>query len=136
GAATVEHELKLFSKLPEKYNTSFFKLFRLIIVAYLAYLLSVILEPVVTIHPYVLCLIFGVIATKIGFLERRVLEKANGFGFAMFALLLFIFDGLKDATPAMLLDIIWLLIGTIVLGVIGMYLLSWVMGKVLNVSKE
>lgn len=135
-AGSQKQELKLFAKLPEKYNTNFFKLLRLIFVAYLAYLASVLLEPIITIHPYVLCLAFGVIATSVGFLETRVLEKANGFGFAMFALLLFIFDGLKEATPSMLLEIVWLLIGTIILGVIGMYLFSWVMGKVLKVSKE
>ncbi|WP_085990897.1 hypothetical protein [Oceanobacillus senegalensis] len=135
--ATVEEpKLKLFKKLPEKYNTNFFKFFRLAIVSYLAYLTSVLVEPIVTIHPYVLCLLFGVIATSIGFLEPHVLEKANGFGFAMLVLLLFIFDGLKNATPTMLLDILGLLIGTIVIGMVGMYIFSWVMGKVLKVSKE
>lgn len=133
---TTKSELKLFAKLPEKYNTNFFKLFRLAIVAYLAYLTSVLVEPIVTIHPYVLCLLFGVVATSIGFLESRVLEKANGFGFAMFALLLFIFDGLKEASPSMLLEIVWLLIGTIIIGVIGMYIFSWIVGKALKVSKE
>lgn len=136
-AATAEEpKLKLFNKLPEKYNTNFFKFFRLAVVAYLAYLASVLVEPIVTIHPYVLCLLFGVIASTIGFLEPRVLEKANGFGFAMLALLLFIFDGLKNATPDMLLEILGLLVGTIVIGMIGMYIFSWVMGKVLKVSKE
>lgn len=140
-AATVEPSKpklfdKLFEKLPEKYNTNFFKLFKLIIVAYLAYLTSVLLDPIVTIHPYVLCLAFGVIATSLGFLESRILEKANGFGFAMFALLLFIFDGLKNATPSMLVELLGLLVGTIIIGMIGMYVFSWIMGRVLKVSKE
>ncbi|MGJ9459635.1 hypothetical protein [Oceanobacillus sp. CF4.6] len=134
--AAKERELKLFKKLPEKYNTNFFKFFRLSVVAYLAYLASVLVEPMVTIHPYVLCLLFGVIAASIGFLEPRVLEKANGFGFTIMVLLLFIFDGLKDATPNMLLEILGLLIGTIIIGMIGMYIFSWIMGKVLKVSKE
>ncbi|WP_087974226.1 hypothetical protein [Oceanobacillus rekensis] len=134
--AAEERKLKLFEKLPEKYNTNFFKFFRLSVVAYLAYLASVLVEPIVTIHPYVLCLLFGVIAASIGFLEPRVLEKANGFGFTILVLLLFIFDGLKDATPSMLLEILSLLIGTIVIGMIGMYIFSWIMGKVLKVSKE
>lgn len=135
-ATTQEPELKLFAKLPEKYNTSFFKLFRLVIVAYLAFLSSELLAPIVTVHPYVLCLLFGVVGRSIGFLETRVFEKANGFGFAMFALLLFIFDGLKEATPGMLVEILWLLVGTIIIGTIGMYIFSWIMGKVLKMSKE
>ncbi|WP_145524289.1 hypothetical protein [Virgibacillus sp. SK37] len=136
AAAVEDPKPKLFERLPEKYNTSFFKLFRLIVVAYLAYLTSVVVEPIVTIHPYVLCLLFGVIASSIGFLEKGVLEKANGFGFAMFALLLFIFDGLKNATPDMMVEILGLLVGTIVIGILGMYIFSWIMGKVLKVSKE
>ena len=129
-------ELKLFKKLPDKYNTHYFKFFRLAVVAFLAYIVSVVVDPIVTISPYVLCLLFGIIATSIGFLERQVLEKANGFGLAMMALMLFIFDGLKNATPAMMLEILYPLIGCIVLGVIGMYIFSFFIGKILKVSKE
>lgn len=133
---TNEEELKLFKKLPKKYNTHYFKFFRLSFVAFLAYIVSVVVDPVVTISPYVLCLLFGIIATSIGFLERQVLEKANGFGLAMMALMLFIFDGLKNATPSMMMEILYPLVGCIVLGVIGMYIFSFIIGKVLKVSKE
>ena len=133
-AGTVE--LKLFKKMPEKYNTEFFKFFRLAFVGFLAYEVSTLLAPVVSISPFVLCLLFGVIAKSIGFLEKQVLQKANGFGLAIMALMLFIFDGLKQATPSMMLEILYPLIGTIVLGVVGMYIFSFVIGKVLKVSKE
>lgn len=126
----------LFKKMPEKYNTDFFKFFRLALVAYLAYLVSTLLAPLVSVSPFVLCLLFGVIAKSIGFLEKQVLQKANGFGFALMALMLFIFDGLKQATPSMMLEILYPLIGCIVLGVIGMYLFSFVVGKLLKTSKE
>jgi hypothetical protein len=129
-------ELKLFKNMPEKYNTEFFKFFRLALVAYLAYLVSTLLAPVVSISPFVLCLLFGVISSSIGFLEKQVLQKANGFGFALMALMLFIFDGLKQATPGMMLEIIFPLVGTIVLGIIGMYIFSFLVGKLLKVSKE
>ena len=130
------HELKLFKKMPAKYNTDYFKFFRLAIVGYLAYLTSELLAPLVAVSPYVLCLLFGVLATSAGFLERQVLQKANGFGLAILALMLFIFDGLKVATPDMMLGIMYPLVGCIVLGVIGMYIFSYFMGKVLKVSKE
>ncbi|WP_042459911.1 membrane protein [Neobacillus dielmonensis] len=135
-AATVDFELKLFKSLPEKYNTEFFKFFRLAVVAFLAYLVSTLLAPVVSVSPFVLCLLFGIIGKSIGFLEKQALQKANGFGFAMMGLMLFIFDGLKQATPSMMMEIIWPLIGTIVIGVIGMYVFSFIAGKVLKVSKE
>ncbi|WP_079508927.1 hypothetical protein [Mesobacillus jeotgali] len=139
-AVTVESapqvELKLFKRLPAKYNTEFFKFFRLSLVAYLAYLTSTLLAPIVSISPFVLALLFGVIATSVGFLEKQVLQKANGFGMAILVLMLFIFDGLKQATPGMLLEILVPLIGTIILGVIGMYIFSFVVGKILKVTKE
>ncbi len=138
-AATAETsgmELKLFKNIPEKYNTDFFKFFRLALVAFLAYLVSTLLAPIVSVSPFVLCLLFGIIAKSIGFLEKQVLQKANGFGFAIMALMLFIFDGLKQATPGMMLEIIYPLIGTIIIGVIGMYIFSFIAGKILKVSKE
>lgn len=138
-AATSESEkmeLKLFKNMPEKYNTDFFKFFRLALVGYLAYIVSTLLAPVATVSPLVLCLLFGIIARSIGFLEKQPLQKANGFGFAIMALMLFIFDGLKHATPSMMLDILYMLIGVIVLGVIGMYIFSFIAGKILKVSKE
>lgn len=136
AAAVAKPELKLFKNMPEKYNTDFFKFLRLALVAYLAYLTSTLLAPIVAISPFVLCLLFGVIATSAGFLEKQVLQKANGFGFAIMALMLFIFDGLKQATPSMMLEIIYPLVGVIVLGVIGMYIFSFIAGKLLKVSKE
>lgn len=129
-------EPRMFARMPEKYNTDFFKFFRLSLVAYLAYLVSTLATPVVEISPFVLCLLFGVIGRSIGFLEKHPLMKANGFGFAIMALLLYIFDGLKTATPSMMLEILYPLIGCIVIGVAGMYVFSFFMGKVLKVSKE
>lgn len=123
-------------KLPEKYNTEFFKFFKLALVAYLAYLVSTALAPVANVSPFVLCLLFGVIASSVGFLEKQVLQKANGFGFALLALMLFIFDGLNKATPGMMLEIIYPLLGTIIIGLIGMYIFSFIAGKILKVSKD
>lgn len=133
---TDQVELKLFKNLPEKYNTEYFKFLRLALVGLLAYLVSTLLEPVVTVNALVLCLLFGIIAKSIGFLEKQPLQKANGFGFAIMALMLFIFDGLQKATPSMMLEILYPLVGCIILAVIGMYIFSYIIGKVLKVSKE
>lgn len=130
------NELKLFKWMPEKYNTEFFKFFRLAFVGFLAYQVSVWVAPIVTISPFVLCLLFGVIATSVGFLEKHPLKKANGFGFAILGLMLFILDGLKEATPDMMVELIWPLVGCILIGVAGMYVFSLIMSKVLKVSKE
>ncbi|RHW40368.1 hypothetical protein D1B31_12530 [Neobacillus notoginsengisoli] len=136
ASETAKPKFNLVKNLPEKYNTDFFKLFRLALVAYLAYLVSALAAPVVSISPFVLCLLFGVIASSAGFLERQVLQKANGFGMALMVLMLFIFDGLKQATPSMMLEIVYPLVGTIILAVIGMYIFSFIAGKILKVSKH
>ncbi|MBB5179175.1 MFS family permease [Planomicrobium koreense] len=129
-------EPKMFAKIPPEYNTDFFKFFRLALVGYAAYLVSTLAAPYVEISPFVLCLFFGVVARSIGFLERHPLQKANGFGFAILGLLLFVFDGLKNATPSMMLEIIYPLVTLIALGVAGMYVFSFIVGKLLKVSKE
>ncbi|EKT62430.1 hypothetical protein [Providencia burhodogranariea] len=127
---------RLFKKIPSHYNTAYFKFLRLAAIGYLAYLVSSLAAPIVSISPFVLCLLFGVIASSLGFLERQPLQKANGFGFAIMALMLFIFDTLNHATPDMLMRLVYPLVVLIVAAVIGMYLASWIVGKILGVSKE
>ncbi|MTD39985.1 hypothetical protein GIX45_15490 [Erwinia sp. CPCC 100877] len=127
---------RLFAKVPEKYHTDFSRIFRLALVALAAYYCSVWSAPFVAISPFVLCLLFGVVASSVGFLEKQPLKKANSFGFAILALMLFIFDGLKKATPEMLEKLFLPMIGIIVIGVIGMYVFSAIVGKLLGVSPE
>lgn len=131
-----KEELKMFRKLPAKYNTDYFKLFRLAFVGFLAYGVSTLLNPILEISPFVLCLLFGIIAGSIGFLERNVLQKANSFGICILVLMLFVFDALKNATPSMIMQLFYPLVGTIVIGVIGMYIFSFIIGKILKVSKN
>lgn len=135
-AGKPKEELKMFRKLPEKYNTDYFKLFRLAFVGFLAYGVSTLLNPILEISPFVLCLLFGIIAGSIGFLERNVLQKANSFGICILVLMLFVFDALKNATPSMIMQLFYPLVGTIVIGVIGMYIFSFIIGKILKVSKN
>ncbi|MGX7245501.1 hypothetical protein ACWOC1_11725 [Enterococcus quebecensis] len=127
---------KLFNKIPKKYHTDFSRIFRLAIVALLAYYVSVFCASFLTISPFVLCLFFGVVASSVGFLEKQPLKKANSFGFAILGLMLFIFDGLKKATPEMLEELLVPMVGIIIVGVIGMYVFSAVVGRLLGVSKE
>ena len=125
---------KLFKFMPKAYNTYYFKFLRIAIVGAIAYFCSTLLKPVVTVHPLVLCLLFGVIATSLGFLEKHSLEKANGFGFAVMGLMLFIFSPLSQATPDMLIRLCYPLVVFISVSVVGMYILSFIAGKLLGVS--
>jgi len=127
---------RLFNKIPSRYNSSYFQFLRLAIVGYLAYLCSTLLAPVIAVSPFVLCLLFGVIASSIGFLERHPLKKANGFGFAVMALMLFIFDTLNHATPQMLLSLLVPLVVLILAAVVGMLIFAAIIGRILKVSVE
>jgi hypothetical protein len=134
---TAEEKMpRLFGAIPSHYNTSYFKFLRLALVGYFAYLVSGWLEPIVTVSPFVLCLLFGVIAATMGFLERQPLQKANGFGFAVMGLMLFIFDTLNRATPEMLLRLIFPMLVLIAAAVVGMFIVSWIAGKLLGISME
>lgn len=127
---------RLFKRFPVHYNTSYFKFLRLAAVGYLAYRVSGWLAPVISVSPFVLCLLFGVVATTLGFLEKQPLQKANGFGFAVMGLMLFIFDTLNRATPEMLLRLLLPMLVLIATAVIGMFIVCWVVGKLLGVSTE
>jgi hypothetical protein len=83
-----------------------------------------------------MCLFVGVAAREIGFLEEAVMTKANAFGLAMVALMAVIFGNLAKATPEMLASILFPLIASLVLGVIGISIFSAIAGKLLGYSME
>lgn len=127
---------RLFAKVPVSYNSTYFIFLRIAIVGFLAYFCSEVLKPVVSVSPFVLCLLFGVIASSLGFLERHPLKKAGGFGLAVMGLMLFIFNTLSRATPQMLVGLITPLVVFILTAVVGMFIFSVIVGWVLKVSKE
>lgn len=131
----------LFPKLPDKFNTTYMLLLKISFVGLLAARFAGLINGFLTsnnlgftIHPLVMCLIFGVLFAEIGFLDRQALTKANSFGLTMTALMAFVFDGLKNATPAMLSQVAGPLFSVIIIGVIGLILLSVIIGKVLGES--
>ena len=82
----------------------------------------------------VITLVLGIVFTELGFLDKNSLQKSGSYGFLMYVLMIFVFSGLKDATPEMLLECIGPMFVIIVVGVIGMGILSIAVGKFLNVS--
>ena len=77
-------------------------------------------------------LVLSVIATTIGFLEEDSLNKAHSYGIVMFALMMYVFDGLKTSTPEMLAGVILPMIILIIVGVFGMGVLCFVISKILR----
>lgn len=126
---------KLLPPLPKKYDSAIVILLKLGFTAYLATVPGgVSFGPTGKISGAIWCLILGVLFTAVGFLETGALTKANSFGIAMFALMMYIFDGLKDCTPEMLSAIAVPLVGLIVVGVSGMLIFSVLAAKLVRLS--
>ena len=102
GAAAKTGKKKLIPAIPEKWNGPVMIFIRMGIVAWLATQMGTVKIPGTgfAISGAVWALLFGVLATTIGFLDVNSLNKANSYGIIMFALMMYIFDGLKDASPA------------------------------------
>ncbi|MCC8058255.1 hypothetical protein [Cloacibacillus sp.] len=123
---------RIFPEVPAKYSTMALILAKLMFSAWLASLAA----KVTGINMAVIALLFGIIFTELGFLEKNALHKAGSYGFLMYVLMIFVFAGLKDATPQMLGECIGPMLTIIVIGVAGMAVLSILVGKVLKVSWE
>lgn len=125
---------RIIPPLPENLQTTFIYLAKLSIVAVIGFKLAELTNGIV--NKYVMCLIVGIISREIGLLEENIMTKANGFGLGMVALMAVIFANLTKATPQMVLDLLWPLIGSLLLGSVGIALTSLILGKVLGYTKE
>lgn len=120
----------LIPQLPAKWNSPVVMLGKLGIVAWLATQLG----AHTGINGAIWALVLGVIFTTLGFLETNLLNRANSYQIIMFALMMYVFDGLKNCTPQMLGEIIIPMIVLIVIGVAGMALFAFIISKVLKMS--
>ena len=136
GAEAEEAPRKtLIPPVPKKFDSSVVVLLKLGIVAWLAFMMGTVKFPGIgTISGAIWALIFGVFFTTIGFLDRQSLNKANSYGIIMFALMMYVFDGLKNCTPDMLISIIGPMLVLIVIGVVGMAIASFIIAKLLKMS--
>ena len=126
---------KLIPELPAKWNSQVVMLGKLGLVCWLATLMAKIPVPVIgSISGLVWGLVLGIIFTSIGFLDENILTKANSYGIVMFALLMYMFNGLKDCTPEMLSNILYPMAMLIIVGVIGLGIVVFVVAKFMKMS--
>ena len=130
---TEEPKKRIFPITRKELQTSSILLLKIAIVSFLAVKVSELTNGVV--NSLIVCLVFGVIAREIGFLEKDSMTTANSQGFVMICLLTVIFANLSSATPEMLLSLIIPIIGCLVLGVIGFSIFSSIAGKLLGIDK-
>lgn len=135
ATASAAAKKKLIPPLPAKFDSAVVVLIKLAFVGWIATQMGKIAFPYIgTISGAIWALVLGILFTTIGFLDTNSLNKANSYGIIMFALMMYVFDGLKDCTPEMLGDIIVPMIILIVIGVVGMAVMSFIVAKVLRMS--
>ena len=125
---------KLIPAVPEDYRTTAMITFKVAIVAMLAIWIANLLNG--AINQYVVCLILGVIFCELGFLEESALVQAGVFQWLITGLLAYVFAGLADLTPQVLIDMIIPIVVLIILGILGMFVTSMIIGRFLGFTKE
>lgn len=122
-----KNRFKIIPPLPKKYQTSTVLIAKVAFVSWLAESLANVTGGVI--HTYVMCLILGIVAAEIGFLEKEILSKSETMGLMMVMIMGFVFGGLASATPDKLLEVAAPLLGTMVIGVLGLIILGIIVGK-------
>ncbi|MCL1993237.1 MAG: hypothetical protein FWG66_09850 [Spirochaetes bacterium] len=102
GDATVP-PWKIIPDTPSKYQTPIVLISKLVLVTFIADSVSTLTGGAV--NTLVLCLVFGITATELGFLEKKLLAKAETMGIMMIVLMGFVFGGLANATPSVLMEV-------------------------------
>ena len=85
-------------------------------------------------NPNIACLLVGLIFTRIGFLEKGILDKSQSNGIIMFGCMLMLPGGLAKVTPTALFGMIIPTIGILVVGSVFIILFTAIVGKLLGYS--
>lgn len=125
-------DTKRVFNLPEPFQTAAFTLARVASVALLSNWVAGLIHG--AINANVICLIFGVIAHQLGYLESNALNKAGVFNWLMYGLLAYVFAQLSYTTPSELGGIILQILVLIALGLVGMFLASFALSKPFGMS--
>ena len=123
---------RIFPPVPEEYESTYVVLLQVGILA----LISVQLAPLLHVNQFVLCLFAGVIGRATGFVRAEALVKPKAFGWLLTVVMAFIFGSLAQATPTTLAQIALPMFGLLTIGVIGMAILSAIVGHFVGETKE
>ncbi|KGI02488.1 hypothetical protein [Oenococcus oeni] len=132
-AVATQPQQQIFS-LPVEYQTPSFTLVRVALIALLSNYIGLLLNN--AINANVICLIFGVIAHQLGFLEDNALNRAGVFNWLMYGLLAYVFAQLSLTTPQVIGGIVLQIIVLIALGILGMFIASWLLAKPFGMTGE
>lgn len=128
--ALPENEKRGILAVPESWNTPFFVLLKLALVGWLALVIGILTG----VSGAIWALVLGVIFCRLGFLEPDVLSKTGSKDLLFFVLIMFVYSGLADCTPALLFDLIGPMLILLVIGLCGMGIMAFIVGKILKIS--
>jgi hypothetical protein len=83
-----------------------------------------------------MALAFGILFYETGFLENKILTKANAEGLALFALLVPIFMSLNKATPDMVMSLIGPIVVAFGIALVGIVAVALVSAKIFKYTWE
>lgn len=141
---TEQVEKKTLFHIPDKFASANYFIAKAVLIAFCATYIAGMLKKVdtgilllnvfVRIDKNVLALIFGIVFSELGVLERQPLNKGNSFGFLMAALMSVIYGGLAGASPKDVVNILIPIVVCLAIGTVGIGIMSIIVGKVLKVD--
>ena len=123
-------ETNLFKNPKPQFDTATMKFCKLAIVATCAYLLSTYVVPAVNVN--IMYLIVGVIARKINFIQKNPLNEAGGYGLIMICMYGLMFNGFASVSVRDFLQMVYPIIGMLVIGAGGIAIGALIVGKILG----
>jgi len=121
---------RLFPATPQNLQTPFILIMKAMLIGWLAVFVAGLLGDVI--NKYVMALIFGIVFYELGFLEHKILEKANSMGITLFALMVPVFSDLPQATPEMILSLVLPILFSFLLALVGIAIVSILLGQALG----
>ncbi len=127
-----EKRKKLFPATPEKWQSDYVGMAKAFIVAWLGVKAAALTSNAV--HPFVMTLIFGILAQELGFIEVNITANAHASGFIMYGTMVPLFINLSRATPAMVFGLLKPIFFVFTAALIGICLASVVLSKIFKYS--
>lgn len=116
--------------IPKQYNTSYVMLAKVS----LAVLVSNRLSTLTGINQFIICLVVGILLHEINFLENDIVNKASAYGLCILAAFSFLVMSINNVTPQMLLEMIGPVLVAFICGIIGLFSVALVFGKIVGYS--
>ncbi|GFI62486.1 hypothetical protein IMSAG049_01670 [Clostridiales bacterium] len=136
GSNPVSEEKTLLPPMPKAWQGNYMVIFKMAFVAWIGLIVGNALASVTKniLSPTLMYVLFGLIASEIGFLERSPLEASNSIGIIYLALFSVLLSTFSSVTLETLLSQIAPALIVIFIGLIGISLLSVIAAKILKVS--